>query len=120
MKRILNLNGIAGQAIAAILALTLLLPGVLWLLGQFFPAPMIARLARTSLAAGLALLGLFALLVVLEQVQDAWIDALHRRSLGRCLPLPGHSAECPYCGCRRVQPFQAACPVCGKDLDKGE
>jgi hypothetical protein len=116
MKRILNLNGIVGRVGAAILALTLLVPGGLWLLGRLFPSADFSRLGRFSLGAGLALLGLFALLVVLEMAQDAWIDDQHRRGLGKRLRLPGPTAECPYCGSRQIRPFDRACPVCGKDL----
>lgn len=116
MKRVLNLNGIASRFVAAILALTLLVPGALWLLGRLFPTTNITRLGRISLGAGLVLLGLFALLVVLELAQDAGINAQHRRSLGKRLPPTGKTAECLYCGSRQVRSFDRACPVCGKDL----
>lgn len=121
MRRPLNLNPHAGRLLALTTALLALGPAVLWLSGQLLLATghdprWLLRLARVSVAAGLGLLGLFLLLVLVEQVQDARYDRAYRRQQARKLALPGGGYECQYCGNRQVGAADRRCSVCGRKL----
>lgn len=121
MKRPLNLNPHTGRILALLGLLLIAVPGLLWLLSRALTAAGHApsgllHLARGSFIAGLACLGVFALLVIVEQVQDRLYDRGYRRQRGRKLAGPGGMYECQYCGNRQLTERDRRCTVCGREL----
>jgi hypothetical protein len=122
-KRILNLNAPAGKMLAGIAVLgggiPLLLYLALRLLGRLGIAwPAAGLWIKGFLYLGLALLGAFLLLVMIEQIQDAVLYRLYRKGQKARMQYSDEFAECPYCGNRRLRSFEQSCPVCGKTLDE--
>lgn len=122
MKRPLNLNPHTGRILGLICVPLAAVPAVLWLLARILGAAGqdsagVLRVARVSFGAGLGLLGLFLLLVIVEQVQDARYDRAYRRQRPRKLARPGGGYECQYCGNRQVRAADRRCGVCGRELE---
>jgi len=121
IRRYLNFNAPAGKILAAVAILIAGAPLLLYLIGRLLgiigmPWPGAAQLIKGSVFLGLALLAVFMLLIVVEQIQDAVLFHLYRRNRRKRIQYSAEFAECPYCGNRRVRSFDRACPVCGKSL----
>ena len=121
MNRLLNLNDVSIPFIVVIALFTLVLPGLLYLLFLFLEMIrvhwlLLLTIMRGSLGLGLALLGVFLLLIIAEQIQDRAIVRAYDSSRSKRLPAPGGLFECQYCGNRRVRAEQYICDVCGKTL----
>ncbi len=121
MRRILNLNAAGGRFLLAIALLLGAIPALLWLCSLLLRATrlntaIIPYLIKLSLIlGGLVLVG-FVILIVLEQVQDAYLHRVYLRGRGTRIRLTSGESECPYCGNRQVQEFDKRCQVCGKEL----
>ena len=122
MKRPINLNE-HGVKIAAWAGFFLVpLPLALFLLSKL-PDPesrLAARLQdaiKISAAAGLAIQAGFAILIVVEQVQDQVFDRRYRETRVKRLEAPGGFYECQFRGCQRVRPDDRQCPVCGREIE---
>lgn len=118
MKRILNLNESALPVLRAIFIVGLGLPlglklSAFLLARAGLPLPILDRLVPLFCGLGGMALGLFFMLVVVEQIQDHLLYRRYLQERGQAL-----DGECPFCGNRRIQAFQHFCPVCGKDLQR--
>ena len=118
MKRILNLNESALPVLRAIFIVGLGLPlglklSAFLLARAGLPLPILDRLVPLFCGLGGMALGLFFMLVVVEQIQDHLLYQRYLQERGQAL-----DGECPFCGNRRIQAFQHFCPVCGKDLQR--
>lgn len=116
MKRILNLNGIAGPALVAIAIIGLVVPGASLLISHLLDLaglrlPIIEQTARIFLISGGLLLLLFALLVIAEQIQDQILYRRYMEQRGRQA-----AGECPFCGNRQIRDFEPFCPICGERI----
>ncbi len=121
MRRILNLNAVGGKFLMAIALLLGAIPALLWLVSLVLRAAhvdtmIIPDLIKLSMLLGRVLLADFLILIVLEQVQDAYLHRVYLRGRGKRIRLANGAAECPYCGNRQVQEFEKRCSVCGRDL----
>jgi hypothetical protein len=72
----------------------------------------ISFLAKISLGVGGILLGVFAILMVIEFAQDRYLDAYYHRTKHHKIKLPDGYYECQSCGHRRVRETDQSCPVC--------
>ncbi len=121
MRRILNLNAVGGKLLMAIALLVGAIPALLWLASLVLRAAhlntvIIPALIKMSMLLGGLLLAAFVILIVLEQVQDAYLHRVYLRGRGKRIRLASGEAECPYCGTQQVQDFERRCSVCGRDL----
>ncbi len=121
MKRPLNLNRYSTQVIAVVVVLIAVIPFVFFLGNRLLRSlnvqfSLFTDLGRISLQVGSVLAFLFFLLVILEQIQDFYIDRVYRKNRHKKIQISETEYECQYCGCRRVHAFDSACPVCGKAL----
>jgi hypothetical protein len=116
-ERFLNLNNIGVRILAVIVVLLLGIPGCGWVLEWAgIHAGALRWIIQASLWIGVVLLGLFILLILIEQILDARLYRLHRQSMSRRILIGDGYAECPNCGFRGIRDFDSACPVCGKEL----
>jgi hypothetical protein len=124
-NRVLNLNAPAGKMLAGVAVLGGGIPLLLYLtsrllsrLGVAWPAA--GLWIKGFIYLGLGLLGLFILLVMIEQIQDAMLLRNYRTGRKARMQYSDEFAECPYCGNRRLRSFEQSCPVCGKRLEQEE
>lgn len=121
MRRVLNLNhpgtillkiaGLFLVAIPAILYCALRVLGETATLRTFLPG-----LIKTSFAIGASVLVILSILIIIEQVQDHYIDVQYQKNRSRKLALADGNYECQYCGNQKVKENDKTCWVCGKDL----
>jgi hypothetical protein len=71
---------------------------------------------RISITAGVGLLVLFVFLLIIEFMQDRFLDLQYRRTQNRKIRISDEYYECQYCGCQKVRLSDRQCPICGKDL----
>ncbi len=122
MKRFLNLNAYGMIFLVAIGLFLFVFPAALYagsqLLSPVNPAaPVLLNAARLSAMIGACLLAAFALLLIIEQVQDKVIFRQYLKSRNKKLLLANGRYECQFCGCRSVREIDVVCPVCGKSLE---
>lgn len=79
-----------------------------------FPMGGIFALAKISLGIGGILLGVFAILMVIEFAQDRYLDAYYSKVSHHKVKLPDGCYECQSCGHQRVREADRGCPVCGE------
>lgn len=105
----------------------LIIPALLW--GIAFalgPAhtwyAAIWRLGLGSQIAGVLLLINLLGLLLIEFIQDSYLDWNYRKNQAQRIRLEGSIYECQYCGSRQVRVHDRRCPTCGKELqpDKTE
>lgn len=111
MKRILNLNDYSSQVLIGIVGIGLGLPAVITLVARLLSLPVLQGWARVLAEIGAGLLGLFFVLVIVEQIQDTMLYRQYLRERGKHV-----DGECPYCGNRQLRSFDHFCGVCGKDI----
>lgn len=122
MKRKLNLNGPSTRIVKLIGTFAIVVPLGLQFLSLLLrtvhaPGGAVPYLQRASVAVGLGILAVFILLIVVEYVQDVWMDRLYRHNRRRRLPLADGLFECQHCGNRHLREADRSCPVCGKALE---
>ena len=120
MRRILNLNqpGIIlikfiGLFIAVIPAV---LYGILLLLNDTKAVNILFGAIRVSFAVGILVLVVLLVLIIVEQIQDHYIDTHYQKNRARKLPLTNGNYECQYCGNQKVKENDKTCQVCGREL----
>jgi ribosomal protein S27E len=111
MKRILNLNDFSSPALIGILGIGLGLPAVITVVSRLLGLPALQGWARVLAEIGAGLLGLFFVLVIVEQIQDHLLYRRYLRERGQHV-----DGECPYCGNRQIRSFDHFCGVCGKKI----
>ena len=109
------------RVVAIIGLLTLAAPAVLYLcysvLGFLgIKLKIILSAVSISFAAGVALLGLFVLLLGVEFVQDRSRDRQYKRTRMRKLEISEGWYECQACGNQLLRAEDKACDVCGQRL----
>lgn len=65
---------------------------------------------------GVGLLGLFAILLMIEFWQDAHLDRHYSQTRNRKLKISDDEFECQYCGFRKIKKSDRRCPACGREL----
>jgi len=69
-------------------------------------------LAKISLGVGGILLGVFAILMVIEFAQDRYLNTYYRRAKHHKVKLPDGYYECQSCGHQKVREADQSCPMC--------
>ena len=125
MRYKLNLNEPSTKMIAMIGLFVGVIPAILsvgsWLLTlSNIQSEVIDGMIKASLMAGLLLAAVFAVLLVIEQIQDRLLDTSYHNNRHRKIRLSDGYYECQYCGSQKVQALDRYCPVCGKGLNEAE
>lgn len=115
----INSIGYGHRIFAVIAILIVVVPLALylcsWLLGQLGIETIAILFAiRVSTMAGVVLLVLFVLLLVIEFIQDRFLDAYYLKTQNQKRRLADGYYECQYCGSQKVHASDKQCPVCGK------
>lgn len=121
IDHILNLHDFAPRAAAVGLGLAvggpLCIYAAQWLLGLAgVRLPWLLFGMQISFGTGAFLLAGLAVLVGVEQVQDAYLYRRYLKERHRRIRAADADAECPFCGSRKVRDFEKYCSVCGKEL----
>jgi hypothetical protein len=121
MKRVLNLNALGPTIAAACAVFGVLIPLILavvsWLLDRIgVTHDILDTLLRVSLLVGGSLLLGLIVLVILEQIQDHYLDRQYQNSRHRKIKLTDDWYECQYCGHQKLRAGAQRCPVCGNRL----
>lgn len=122
MKRYLNLNAHSGKIILLIAVLVGAIPAALFLLARLLealalPHGALTTVGQISLRAGGGIFFLFGLLLIAEQIQDAWLDRRYRKNRKQRVQLADGFYECQYCGYQKVQASARSCTMCGRELE---
>jgi hypothetical protein len=120
MRRILNLDQ-PGIVFAKIIGLFVaVIPAVLYgILLLFHGAEIVGTILgaiRISFAIGAVVFVILLALIIVEQIQDHYIDIAYQKNRARRLPLGNGRYECQYCGNRKVTKNEKTCWVCRKEL----
>ena len=99
----------------------LVVPAVLYLGSRVLAAVNIQvegiqSLIKLSFLIGALVIAVLAVLIVIEQIQDALLYRAYQKSRDRRIQLSDGYSECPYCGNRKVREFDPVCPTCGKKI----
>lgn len=121
MRRILNLNQPSVTFLKMIGLFAVVIPAVLDCALLLLKQPEIRILLRSlvniSFTIGAILFVLLTGLIIVEQIQDHYIDVQYQKNRGRKVPLDNGNYECQYCGNRKMQEKDKICEVCGKELE---
>ncbi len=71
---------------------------------------------KVSLAIGGFISVMLLISIIVEQVQDHYIDVQYQKNQGRKLRLANGNYECQYCGNQQVKENNKTCRVCGREL----
>lgn len=74
------------------------------------------RLIRVSFSIGAFIFVVFLILIIVEQIQDHWIDIQYQKHQNHKLPLANGSYECQFCGNQKLKENDKTCWMCGKAL----
>ena len=123
MRFKLNSVHFGGRAVGLIVGLLVGAPAVLylahrWLESLGYPVSALLVLMRVAVALGLISLVLFVTLLLIEYVQDRWLDGWHSRRRNEKVPLADGAYECQFCGSQKVRDGDRCCPVCGHALHR--
>ena len=69
-----------------------------------------------SIALGLIILLSFLLLLLIEFIQDSYLEQQYFQKRNRKVRVTNKYFECQYCGNRQVRQEEISCLVCGKRL----
>jgi hypothetical protein len=120
MRRVLNLNGPSRIFLRLIGLFAILIPAVFYSVLHVVKQPEINFILRsimqTSFTIGAVLFAILLGLIVVEQIQDHYIDMQYQKNRDRKRPLADGNYECQYCGNRGVKENDKTCRVCGKEL----
>ena len=119
MRRLLNLNQSSMIFVKLIGLFVFVIPSVLYLLSFLLNEnsnPILIGAIRISVEIGIAVMVVFLVLIVAEQIQDHWIDIQFQKDRDRKLPLADGKLECQYCGNQQVKENDKTCSVCGRVL----
>jgi hypothetical protein len=119
MRRILNLNQSGFLFVKLIGLFSVAIPAVLYGLSFLLSGAIVSILLKmTKVSFGIALLifVVFLVLLIVEQIQDHFIDVQYQKNQSHKLPLSDGSYECQYCGNRNVKKNDKTCGVCGRVL----
>jgi len=121
MRRILNLNqpGIVfGKIIGLfIFVIPVFLYGVSLLLSLLdIHSVLILGAIKFSFVIGACVFAILLILVVVEQIQDYYIDRLYWKNRDQKIQLADGNYECQYCGNQKVKEHDKNCKVCGREL----
>ncbi len=117
----LNLNQPSGTIIKVILVFLVLIPAVL-IFTQFalrvfgVELDTLFALSAGSVAIAIAISIVFSILIVIELIQDHFVDVLYRKHKNLKLPIANGYYECQHCGNRLVRVRDDFCLVCGNPL----
>jgi len=121
MRRILNLNQ-AGIVFAKMIGLFIFvipvfLYGASLLLGLAnIHNAWVTSATKFSFVIGACLFVILLILVIVEQIQDYYIDTLYWKNRERKVRLADGIYECQYCGYQKVREDDKTCKLCGRDL----
>ncbi len=121
MRLKLNLNQPGSRMLAAIGAFLCVIPTILFAVVLFLRhaqinADTIDELIRLSAGVGFALAGILLVLLIVEQIQDHYLNVAYFRNRHRKVKLSNGYYGCQYCGSQKVRASSKYCPVCGKPL----
>jgi hypothetical protein len=121
MRLKLNLNRPGTKMIAAVGAFLCVIPTILYAVSLFLRLAQIDfgaidRLIRFSVDIGFALGVILLVLLIVEQIQDHYLNVVYFRNRNRKVALSDGYYECQYCGNRKVGASSKYCLVCGKPL----
>jgi hypothetical protein len=124
MRRILNLNQPGAVFLKIIGLLFAVIPAglscALLLFNNAEVAGTLHNLIRISFALGALALVILVMLIIMEQVQDHYLDVQYHKRRDHKLPLADGKYECQYCGNRAVREIDKTCSVCGRQLNRPE
>lgn len=113
MKKI-NSVWYGAKILAAGVAVTALIPLVLYLSGKIFGETVLfSLLSKISGAIGAAILVFFFAMLAVELHQDKKAGLLYNSIKYRKTRLQGDLYECQHCGSRQVQKTDTYCKACG-------
>jgi hypothetical protein len=98
----------------------MIIPAVLYcislLLREEQTAGVLLRVIRLSFGIGIFIFVTLLALIIVEQIQDHFIDLQYQKSRDRKLSFGDGSYECQYCGNRKVKENDHICTICGREL----
>lgn len=103
---------------------TLIIPLFLFLLYTLFiKNEVVSILMKISIVVGIAILGLFILMLIIELKQDNNINLQYNKVKYQKIQMPDGQYECQYCGNRMVKKEDLFCKICNvkfieKDIEK--
>lgn len=120
IRRPLNLNQFSTVFLKLIVLFIIVIPaglyGILLFLNTAGNANIFRLMSRISFAIGASIFVTLLILVIVEQIQDHYIDVQYWKNRSRKLPLADGNYECQYCGNQKVKESDKACRVCGQEL----
>ncbi len=122
MRRLLNLNQPGAIFVKMIALFLIIIPAVLYFItllpGKVATTGILLSAIKVSLAVSGFISVILLILVIVEQVQDHYIDVQYQKYQGRKLRLANGNYECQYCGNRWVKENDKTCQVCGRELQQ--
>lgn len=120
MRRILNLNQ-PGATFLKLMGLFIVgIPAVLYCAPLLVGKPEITIVLRSmigiSFTIGVFIFVLLLVLIIVEHIQDRYIDVQYQKTRAQKLPLADGNYECQYCGNQKVKENDKTCQVCGREL----
>jgi uncharacterized paraquat-inducible protein A len=121
MRRLLNLNQPSLVFVEVIGFLMVLIPAVLYGVVLLWKETgsirtLLLSLIKVSFLLGAFVLIVFLVLIIVEQVQDHYLDAKYQKQRSQKVSLANGYYECQYCGNQRVKENDNTCDVCGKEF----
>jgi len=71
---------------------------------------------KLSFAIGACLFVILLILVIVEQIQDYYIDTQYWKNREQKIRLADGNYECQYCGYRKIKEDDKICKICGREL----
>jgi hypothetical protein len=122
MRRLLNLNQTSMLFVKVIGVFMLLIPSILYGMVLILDKTgnvrnLLLSIIKVSFVIGASVLVVFLVLIVVEQIQDHYLDLQYQKQRTQKVVLANGYYECQYCGNQRVRENDKICNVCGKEFE---
>lgn len=112
MKKI-NSNKYGGTVIGVGLILACAVPAIIYLILQIYRVEFLVLILWISLSMGILILLLFAIWLLIELLQDKYLNQYYLKRRNEKLKSRHGNYECQACGNRNVKEADKNCSVCG-------